>query len=199
MKFKETGAEIYWREHGGEEWKRKMTKRASLPHYVNQLELIENVFKDIDFIEGRVLELGCGYGRVLQYLESKLGMQADGMDQSKKMLEVAVADGISKSRLTHANMRNISKRMKRYDIIYTCEALIHVHPYHLLGVLSSMLSKADHFVINIETSPTDKFYADDCHAGFWKHDYLGAYAMLGKTARVVFQEGTKHSAYIVSK
>lgn len=199
MGLKDTRAETYWKEHGGLEWKHKVDKRVHQPHYVNQLTLLSSVFKDIEVEGKRVLEVGCGFGRILNYLEDNFGVLADGLDQSESMLDTAKTCGIDSKRLVCANIRDLPKRVKRYDVIYTCEALIHVHPYHLLSVLEVMLKKTNSVVVNIETSPIKEFYSDDCHAGFWKHDYIGAYALLGKTARVVSQEGTKHSAYIVEK
>lgn len=199
MKLQKTEAENYWEEHGGEEWKKKVDKRKDQPHYVNQLILIKKVFEEIGLKGKRALEVGCGFGRILNYLEDSFGVQVDGLDQSSNMLSTAQKGGIDSKRLIHANMRDLPKRIKRYDIIYTCEALIHVHPYHLLSVLETLLKKANYAVVNIETSPVDKFYADDCHAGFWKHDYIAAYELLGEKVEVISQEGTKHSAYILKK
>lgn len=198
MRLQKTEAENYWEDHGGPEWKKKVGKRVDQPHYVNQLKLVYKAFDKTEFKNKRVLEVGCGFGRILNHLEDSLSILADGMDQSSSMLEEAKRGGIDEKRLIHANMREIPRRIKRYDVIYTCEALIHIHPYHLLGVLSTILKKSDGTVIHIETSPTDKFYADECHAGFYKHDYLYAYKLLGKEVKIISQEGTQHSAYIIN-
>jgi 2-polyprenyl-3-methyl-5-hydroxy-6-metoxy-1,4-benzoquinol methylase len=199
MKIVKTPAEIYWQDHGGEEWKNKMDKRVKQSHYVNQLGLLNRVFENMS-IEGlSILEVGCGFGRVMNAMENAYGVQIDGLDQSTSMLAEAKNQGINDKRLIHANIRGLSRRVKRYDIIFTCEMLIHVHPYQLLSVLETIYKKAERVVVHIETSPVDKFYADDCHAGFWKHDYVGAYSLLGEKVEVISQEGTKHSAYIINK
>jgi len=199
MKLTKTSAEAYWQDHGGSEWKSKIDKRVHQAHYVNQLRLIDKVFSKLNFKGKSVLEVGCGFGRILKYLEDTLGIKASGLDQSEKMLKLANKLGINNKRLINANIRDLPKRTKRYDTIFTCEALIHVHPYHLLGVLENMFNKANDRVIHVETSPVKDFYSDDCHAGFWKHDYLGAYRLIGKKVKLIKQEGTKHSAYIICK
>jgi 2-polyprenyl-3-methyl-5-hydroxy-6-metoxy-1,4-benzoquinol methylase len=194
-----TRAEEYWELKGGSKWKSKLEKRASQLHYVNQLRLVDAVFGRDDFKGKSVLEIGCGYGRILKYLEHCHGIVADGLDQSTSMLECATENGINSKRLTRMNMREAPKNMKRYDILFTCEMLIHVHPYHLFQVVDTIVKKANFAVVNIETSPNNKFYTDECNAGFWKHDYLILYKLLGEKVKVISQEGTKHSAYIVLK
>ena len=194
-----TKGEVYWEEHGGAEWEHIVGKRVTQSHYVNQLLLIDKVFSGLDLLDKRVLEVGCGFGRILNYLDINFGIMADGLDQSKSMIDTAKNSGIDSKRLFNVNIRKLPKNIKRYEIVYTCEALVHVHPYLLLGVLETILNKAKGIVVHIETSPTDVLYQDDCHKGFWKHDYIAAYELLGKEVDIVFQEGTRHSAYIIRK
>lgn len=55
--------------------------------------------KGMAFVKGKVLDVGCGAGRVGVYLQKHLGLEVTGIDTSPLALRVARARGLRKTRL----------------------------------------------------------------------------------------------------
>ena len=70
--------------------------------------------KGIKFIRGRVLDIGCGAGRVVHYLES-LGHDVLGIDNSPGAIKACHTLGIKNSRVL--SITQISEQLGRFDTI----------------------------------------------------------------------------------
>ncbi len=204
-KIEDTQMEQWWKENGGESWRREMESplRASQEHYKKQIVLINKVFKKVaDTFDKKtvyVLEVGCGYGRIIFYLrDTILEFDLYGCDQSQVMLDEAEKLGFDKDKLFISNVRALNP-LPKFDIVYTSEMLIHIHPNDILGALKNIVAKTKKYVVHIENSPISDLFqkSSEEHSGCWRHNFKFLYQTLGLEAEVINQEGTQHSGYII--
>lgn len=204
-KIEDTQMEKWWKENGGESWRKEMESplRAEQEHYKKQMVLICKVFggvyKRINCEKISILEVGCGYGRVLIYLKSMFPkFEIYGCDQSEAMLNEAGKLGVPWANLSSGNVRTLVANPK-FNVIYTSEMLIHIHPNDILGALKNIVAKTKKYVVHIENSLiTDLFQkSSDEHNGCWRHNFVSLYRTLGLEVEVINQEGTQHSGYTI--
>lgn len=204
--MKQTDQEKWWKDHGGSEWREEMERRKNKPHYKNQIILINKVFQEVCSLVSKskptILEFGCGYGRVISHIQKSFrGVDVYGCDQSERMLEEAGFLGFPREKLFEGNVRESFEGMPKFDIVYTCEMLIHIAPEDIEGAIKNVISKANRYVIHIENWQIpiglDSFKSSNEHNGCWKHDFISIYERLGKTVEIRSQNGTEHSAYII--
>jgi len=202
---KDTQMEKWWKENGGEPWRKEMEGplRAEQEHYKKQMVLICKVFGDVykrlNCEKISILEVGCGYGRVLLYLKSMFSnFDVHGCDQSEAMLNEAGKLGVSWANLFSGNVRTLVK-VPKFDVIYTSEMLIHIHPDDIFDALKNIVAKTKRYVVHIENSPIDNLYqkSSEEHNGCWRHNFVFLYQTLGLKIEVINQEGTQHSGYII--
>jgi SAM-dependent methyltransferase len=72
----------------------------------------------------------------------------------------------------------------QFDLVFSCEALIHVHPDDLAGRLAEMHRVARRAVLHIEPAPGVLIH-EAAHDGSWCHDLVAAWATLGHAAEAV--------------
>jgi len=176
----------YWQQNGAfwaEEYERR---RQATPYFLLQ-ELAW-----IALIRGlapcTVLELGCGVGRHLRYLDALDGVAAHGADQSATMLEGCAtwADPAwMEQRLTLVEPTGrLPFDNGAFDYVISCEALIHTRPEDIQGRLSEMRRIARRAVIHMEPAPGHHIFVE-AHEGSWNHDLVAAYAAQGVTAHAL--------------
>lgn len=135
-----------------------------------------------------MLELGCGVGRHLRYLRDVPGISVHGADQSPTMLEGCQtwADPMWMAR--HLTLVEPTGRLPfdddQFDFVFSCEALIHVHPDDLAGRLAEMRRVARRAVLHIEPAPGVLIH-EGAHDGSWCHDLVATWATIGQSATAV--------------
>lgn len=71
-----------------------------------------------------VLDIGCGNGRYLKYLQG-LGFETDGLDSSKTAVEMTKKELGSNSKVTVANMFEYDIPKNQYDLIISIKTIHH--------------------------------------------------------------------------
>lgn len=157
-----------------EEWLRKAV--AELPYYLP-----------------KVLEVGCGTGRLARHLSSVC--RYHGMDQSNTMTE-RLRYEIDFEGLKAEVVPWISLA-KHYAAIFTCSVLIHNTPEDAKGLIAEMCAAAP-VVWLIENKPSEAYgLLSDEHGGCWVHDYRSMVPP-GWTVDVVDLCKT-HSVYVLGR
>lgn len=101
-----------------------------------------------DFKVKNILDVGCGNGRMLELLR-EFGYSAEGIDISRKMVEIAKKRGVK------AECKNISEINKKYDaIIAVADVLNYMDEISLaifLGNVKNALNVGGVFICDINT------------------------------------------------
>lgn len=170
----------YWQENGLEWGPEYAARKLTRPKFhIQELILAQAASR---MAPGRVLEFGCGVGRHLQYLSRIPQVEVFGVDQSPTMVENmrswATAEWMAERVKLIPPITPLPFDNGFFDLVYTCEVLIHVRPEHLRQVLSELLRVSRGHVLHIET-PAEKELIGSCHNGCWSHDLQSVYASLG--------------------
>lgn len=88
-----------------------------------QKNVLLKFLKDIP-INAKILEIGCGSGRFLEFLESKGYKNIYGMDSSKEMLDVARKK--TKAKLEIGDVYRMPYKSKSMDVVFSVHVLMHV-------------------------------------------------------------------------
>lgn len=86
-------------------------------------EFLEFV-KNTNFITKNALDIGCGNGRYLVYLE-KLGFKMTGIDSSETAIEMSRKVLGSKANLIYTDMFDYAYPSNEYDLIYSLSSVHH--------------------------------------------------------------------------
>lgn len=190
----------YWREHGGEwvaEYNRR--KKTLVYYHIQEIMLSEYVAAHAP---SKVLEFGCGVGRHLRNLTGIPDVEVYGYDQSAAMAAGcrtwAAEDWLRDHVTVGAPTGRLPYDDGAFDIVYTSEVLIHVHPGDLQGILKELLRVSRRQVFHLE--PAEHIPINDGdHDGCWKHDFVAAYARLGLRCEILPSGYSQHAPYRVWK
>jgi len=174
----------WWKRHGGREWLEELERRRSTQdRYSRQEAWLGEHFAGEPAL--RVLDFGCGYGRHLRHLRQQRHLDLYGCDVSPNMIAV-VGEHVSDVDWAREHVRLIGPvgRLpfddRYFDVSYTSEVLIHVHPDDLTKVLLELMRVTFERLILIENKRTDQAaFGSAAHAGCWVHDLVGTLAQLG--------------------
>lgn len=128
--------------------------------YVNTgLELSDSKFYYNKAIEnkGMVLELGCGYGRILLNLLEK-GIPIDGLEQAPNLAHIVIKEAKKKKLNTHIyiqDMKNVGQINLKYNLIicpnYVMDYISSYHEFiNLLISIKSILNTNGKLIFNID-------------------------------------------------
>ncbi len=88
-----------------------------------------NAWNDIQLLmaqrQGRVLDIACGTGKVIELLKRYPALEIHGCDISDLLLSRAAARGIAKDRLTLTDATKMSYSDKSFDFAYSIGSLEH--------------------------------------------------------------------------
>lgn len=91
----------------------------------------EFIYKNLGLKKGRILEAGCGTGRILLYLSEK-GLDCSGIDPSQNMLNIfkekAKMNGL-KVNIKKGDIEKIPFKENSFDGVYTMHVLMHMPDY----------------------------------------------------------------------
>ena len=188
----------YWREHGAR-WvaEYEERKRRLVYYHLQEIMLVDFM---LHAAPARVLEYGCGVGRHLRNLSQIPRLDLYGYDQSRAMadgcLTWAPREWVEERIVVGEPLQRLPYPDGFFDIVYTSEVLVHVHPDHLEGVLAELIRVSRWQVLHIEPSPTCAI-VPDAQQGCWNHDLPRAYRNLGHLCEVLAPGYTVQSPYRV--
>lgn len=173
----------YWQESGRgwfDEYNNR--KRSSLYFHIQELFLAEYVAKHAP---AKILEYGCGVGRHLQNLKDLPDIEPYGYDQSATMV-AEMSHWASHSWIeSHIRLGPPTGRLPfadgEFDVVFTCEVLVHTRPEDLEIVLRELLRVSRGKILHLEPGQGTNLVTE-AHSGCWAHDLPAAYRRLGKSA-----------------
>lgn len=188
----------YWQENG-KFWPKEYEQRmkSQILYHAQEIMLADYLSH---FTPARVLEYGCGFGRHLKYLSKITGLDIYGYDQSPTML-AGIADWASREWIrSHVVLGEPVGRLpypdRYFDIVYTAEVLVHVHPRDIVAILTELLRVAKQQVFHLETA-ADYPLNTHIHDGCWYHDFLHLYSEMGYQCEMLPQGYQAHIPYRV--
>ena len=193
----------WWQKNGGEPWQEEIERRrAAQPRYNRQEAWLTGHFASGP--SARVLDFGCGYGRHLKNLHRLGHIDIYGCDMSPTML-ASVGEYVNDppwarekvSQITPAGVLPFQDHF--FDVTYSSEVLIHVHPDDLGRVLAEMARVTFERLVLIENKRVGKTeWGSDAHEGCWLHDFSTVLADLGlKNVKVLEDVLTDQDIYLV--
>lgn len=101
--------------------------------------------------DASVLEVGCGFGRNLDYLQRNLpGRSFSGMDISSRMAARARRSLPAGCKVLCADIQQLPFPARRFDVVFTHGLLMHVPPPSLSGALAEIRRVAGGRVLFVE-------------------------------------------------
>lgn len=105
-----------------------------------------------DFTKKAVLDLGCGYGWHCNYAVEQGAQSVIGIDQSKKMLEVA-KEKFNSSKISYiqSSIEDIDFQKNSFDVVISSLALHYVKDYdRLIQKISEMVKVGGQIIFTVE-------------------------------------------------
>src|ERR1019366_7103470 len=170
----------YWQENG-QGWFAEYARRKTLIPYfhIQEIFLTEYIARHAP---AKVLEYGCGVGRHLRNLSRVSGVHIFGYDQSPTMITEmhhwAAPEWVSEHVRLGPPVGRLPFADGEFDIVFTCEVLIHTRPEDIDPVLMELVRVCRGKILHIEPEP-DVDLTTNQHNGCWGHDLVAAYQRLG--------------------
>jgi SAM-dependent methyltransferase len=122
----------------------------------------------------RVLEFGCGYGRILKSLQERLNeaficgcdISFANLKNSKAYLSNSVA-----SLLQVDGRFGLPFKDKSFDVVFTCGVLTHIPPPSDIAVRQELLRVASEYIIHCESTVVGPYQ--------FGHDHKAIYSSMG--------------------
>lgn len=122
----------------------------------------------------RVLEFGCGYGRILKSLQEKLteaficgcDISFSNLNNCKSYLSNSTVS------LLQADGRfGLPFKDKSFDVVFTCGVLTHIPPPSDIAIRQELLRVTSEYIVHCEVTGEGKFH--------FRHDNKAIYSSLG--------------------
>lgn len=182
----------YWRQAGsdwGPEYDCRKTRHVF--YHIQEMMITDHVAHHAPC---RVLEWGCGTGRHLHNLSHIPGVEVFGFDQSQAMLDAGLGWAPAEWRASHIAVGGPIDRLPyadgMFDIVFSCEALLHTRPDDLSGRLIEMARICRGHILHLEAPPGWSGYSASCE-GCWGHDLLAVYRSIGRECELL-TSGFRH-------
>jgi SAM-dependent methyltransferase len=140
-----------------------------------QEEALVEFLKDLRF--RNILEVGCGYGRILKLVGDSFDARLVGIDLSRDQL--TRVRGYVRGRgvdLSQQIISNLAYADETFDIVFSCNVLLHVPPNKLRRALGEMTRVSKRHIVLMEPYKGDN--ADFRRSFCWDHDYAAYFSKL---------------------
>ncbi len=161
----------YWTKRGSvydEEWRKSSLFGivSNLVKYPQSYAQARSVVSEIKLTKPKkVLECGCGTGRILKMLENN-GFELYGVDFSKTMLATARRKISPKTVLVQADYtKKIPFPNNSFDTVYTCASLLHVPTKSIRGACKEIKRVSRKYIVLSE------WVGDTTAMHCFNHDY----------------------------
>ncbi|MDF4024860.1 methyltransferase domain-containing protein [Luteibacter sp. PPL201] len=179
----------YWRSRDGAYYLSQQLQRseAGNPMYRQQENWLGDFIAERAAFLGRplkILDFGCGFGRMTRYFANNPNVIYHGYDFSESMVAPLRADlpaGIDDTRIRVAPSVDEVFPSDSFDLIFTIAVLIHNAPENAISLTWRLLEKlADGgslcLIENMLTSFSMR--ENNWHGGCWVHDHVGPFVSL---------------------
>jgi SAM-dependent methyltransferase len=188
----------YW-QRGGSTWVTEYDRRKARHAYyhIQEMMITDHIAHHAPC---RVLEWGCGTGRHLFNLVQIAGVEAFGLDQSETMVGAGLSWASADWRASHVAVGGPTDRLPypdgAFDIVFSCEALLHTRPDDLRERLSEIVRVCRGHILHIESPPSWTGYSPSCD-GCWGHDFIKAYKEMGHECELLASGFSRQVPYLV--
>jgi trans-aconitate methyltransferase len=147
-----------------------------------QEDAIITVLKDSGIRIRSVMELGIGFGRITGHVIKHINPKKYvGLDISKSQIKF-VNEDYPTVKTVHTDINDYTPKEK-FDVVVSCEFLMHVVPEKIDEVCDKMAAMSD-FIVNLDYSPVpEKRRSLSPHN--WEYNYAEKYQKLGYTVATV--------------
>lgn len=164
-------AQKVWREKTGKEVDDYIKNDEAYVATKKQVEFV--ISKIMRYAPSTILEVGCGYGRILKELEPLAFNRIVGVDFSPEMLAEGRERELSdKVELVHADASNLPFKNDEFELVFTSGVLMHVPPEKVMAVMKEMARVSQKTILNFESISITDFAR-------FGHDYKTLYSKLG--------------------
>src|SRR5258708_10408401 len=148
----------------------------------------------------RVSEWGCGTGRHVRNLFQIPGVEAFGFERSETMVNAGLGWAPADWRASHVAIGDPTGRLPYpdgwFDIVFSCEALLHTHPNDLPERLKEIMRVCRGHILHLESPASWTGYSPSCD-GCWGHDLMGAYRDMGHECKMLTPGFSHQRPYLV--
>ena len=172
----------WWKNNGGLDWFYRylnISKNIGIGnhHYSIQKYILLQILVELIYNQNikTVLEIGCGFGRILFELQAYSSeLKLYGIDINVDAFYQGVVSYLrKKNRIEIINLNTNHLKIfpdKSFDMVYTCEHLMHISDKELVDIEKNMLRIAKKSVVTLEKN--NAFYYLDRIGGIWSRDYF---------------------------
>jgi SAM-dependent methyltransferase len=173
----------YWRSRDGAYYLGQQQQRAAAGNamYAQQERWLEDFLSNRSAELGRplrVLDFGCGFGRLAQRLSGNPAVIYHGYDFSKPMvapLFETPPEGLDLTRVRVADSLSEAFPSETFDVIFTVAVLIHNTPENAIALVSQMMRKltqGGRLCLIENTLASFSMRENNWHGGCWVHDFI---------------------------
>ncbi len=152
------------------------------------VEQIFHKFFDKVNRKSKILELGCNIGLNLNMLQKMGFTNLSGVELNKKALDIAQKNN-NDITFINSSIENF-KTSETYDLVYTADVLIHIHPSALKSIINKIINLTNNYIFGFEyysdnlTEIKYRNYSNVC----WKQNFPFVFKKLLPSLKVIKEE-----------
>lgn len=195
--------EKYWKKLPGTYWKKETNDRKNTDQtYLKQEKFLKNYFTKAAVRERKlkVLDFGCGYGRMLKVLSKINKIEGHGVDFNPSMIRTAKKElpNLPSNRLITLTNFKLPFPDKYFEYSFTVSVLIHNQLPEVKKIIKELVRVTKNQIVHIE----NRYYPRDilnnlAHDGCWYHNYFSLYKELDLFFIKYYSDLLPHGVYTI--